>query len=226
MTIDSHPVSCLLSYHIRNVNNCLYHHLPLLFPSSRSQGLNKQRIGSIDMLYRTVDYLPRSFGAAAINTATAMALPLQATFYVPSSSLFVIPLRVKEMLVADVFHYDARLNFVHWKDTRDPSLLNWKRTPTTVFKALASGKLQFQPYFVPVCSPAPLRDSTVSFAPLVRQLRLQGGQALSSTKAFAKIFRKSVLASVLPPPLWPCVISLPPVGSFFGPYHLHISNVM
>ncbi|EPB89766.1 hypothetical protein HMPREF1544_03429 [Mucor circinelloides 1006PhL] len=155
------------------------------------------------MLYRAVDYLPHSFSAAAINAATAMVLPLQAAFFVPPSSSFVIPLRVKEMLVADVFQYDVRLNFVHWKDTRDPPLLNWKRTPSAVFKTLASGKLQFQPYFVPVCSPAPLIESTVSFAPLVQQLRLEDGQSLITTKASAKVFRLSF-------PFWPCATSLPP----------------
>jgi len=198
--LDSHPVSCLLSYHIRNVNNCQYHQIPLLFPSARSQGLHKQRVGTIDMLYRAINYLPRSFDAAAINTATAMVLPLQAAFFVPPSSSFVIPLRVKEMVVSDVFQYDARLNFVHWKDTQDPSLLNWKRTPNTIFKALASGKLQFQPYFVPVCSPAPLTDSAISFAPLVQQFRLHDGQPMINAKASAKVFRLTVLSSV-PTPL-------------------------
>ncbi|KAL7308610.1 hypothetical protein PS15m_011795 [Mucor circinelloides] len=114
--IDSHPVSYVLSYyyHLRNVTNCGYHQLPLLSPASRSQGLNKQRIGTLDMLYRAMDYLPRTSGAAAamINTATAIFLPLQAVFFVPSSSSFVVPRRVKEMLVTDVFQYDAPLNFV------------------------------------------------------------------------------------------------------------------
>ncbi|KAL7334434.1 hypothetical protein PS15p_200061 [Mucor circinelloides] len=66
------------------------------------------------MLYRAMDYLPRTSGAAPamINTATAIVLPLQAAFFVPSSSSFVVPRRVKEMLVTDVFQYDARLNFV------------------------------------------------------------------------------------------------------------------
>ncbi|KAK4519269.1 uncharacterized protein ATC70_009501 [Mucor velutinosus] len=198
-TIDAHPVSSLLSHHIRNVNNCQFHQIPLLFPSSRSQGLLKQRTGTVDMIYRAVDYLPRSFGSARINTATAMALPLQAAVFVPPSSSFVLPLRVKEMMVADVFQYDSRLNFVHWKDTRDPSLLTWKRTPSTVFKGLATGKLQFQPYFEPVCSPAPLEDSVVSFAPLIEQFRLLDDQPLGNVQASAKAFRQAVLSSVVSP---------------------------
>jgi hypothetical protein len=198
-TIDSHPVFSLLSYHIRNVTNCQYHQLPLLFPSSRFQGLLKQRTGTVDLLYRAMDYLPKSYGSARINTATAMVLPLQAAIYVPPSSTFVMPHRVKEMMVADVFQYDARLNFVHWKDTRDQSLLTWKRTPPTVFKGLATGKLQFQPYFLPVCSPAPLEGSNVSFAPLAEQLRLHGGQSMGSVQASAKTFRMSVISSAVPP---------------------------
>ncbi|CEP11687.1 hypothetical protein, partial, partial [Parasitella parasitica] len=167
VTVDSHPVSYLLSFHLRNVNGYQYHQIPLLFPSARrNQGLKKQRTGTVDMPYRAVDYLPKSFDAARINPATALALPLQAAFYVPPSSTIVVPLRVKQMMVSDVFQYDARLNFVHWKDTHDPSLLQWKRAPPTVFRGLASGSLKFQPYFFPVCSPAPMVDSGVSFAPL------------------------------------------------------------
>ncbi|GAN02544.1 hypothetical protein MAM1_0023c01988 [Mucor ambiguus] len=68
-------------------------------------------------------------------------------------------------MVADVFQYDERLNFVYWKDTRGPSLLPWKRTPSSVFKGLATGKLELQSYFLPVCNPTPLGDSAISFAP-------------------------------------------------------------
>ncbi|KAL7319073.1 hypothetical protein PS15m_002244 [Mucor circinelloides] len=127
------------------------------------------------MLYQAVDYLPRTWEQAKINTATAMVLPLQAAFYVSPNSSFIVPVKAKEMMVSDVFQYDARLNFVHWKDTNDPSLLQWKRAPSTVFRGLASGKLKFQPYFVPVCSPSPPVDADVSFAPLVNQFRLQDG---------------------------------------------------
>ncbi|KAK4510370.1 Vacuolar protein sorting-associated protein 70 [Mucor velutinosus] len=199
--IDAHPVSYLLSYHLRNKNGYQYHHIPLLFPSARrNQGLKTQRTGTVDMLYRAVDYLPKSYDAARINTATAMAaLPLQAAFYVPPSSSLVVPRRVKAMIVSDVFQYDARLNFVHCKDNRDPSLLNWKRAPSTVFKGLASAQLKFQPYFHPVCSPDPLVDSDVSFAPLVHQFCLHDGQPLGNAQASAKTCRKSVLSSMEQP---------------------------
>jgi hypothetical protein len=194
--LDAHPVFYLLSYHLRNVNGYSHHQIPLLFPSARrAKGLRKQRTGTVDMLYRTVDYLPKSFDEARINTATAMVLPLQAAFYVPPSSTLLVPLRVQEMMVSDVFQFDARLNFVHWKDTRDPSLISWKRTPSTVFKGLASGAFKFQPYFVPVCSPAPMVNSEVSFAPLVNQLRLHDGRTLGNVQASAKTFRLSVIAS-------------------------------
>ncbi|GAN06252.1 conserved hypothetical protein [Mucor ambiguus] len=183
-------------HHLRNVNGYSHHQIPLLFPSARrAKGLKKQRIGTVDVLYRTVDYLPKSFDEARINTATAIVLPLQAAFYAPPSSTLLVPLRVQEMMVSDVFQYDARLNFVHWKDTRGPTLLSWKRTPCTVFKGLASGAFKFQPYFVHVCSPAPLVDSEVSFAPLVNQLRLHDGRTLGNVQASAKTFRLSVIAS-------------------------------
>ncbi|GAN08885.1 hypothetical protein MAM1_0229d08404 [Mucor ambiguus] len=118
-----------------------------------------------------------------------MVLPLQAAVYVPPSSSFLLPLRAKDMLISDVFQYDARLNFIHWKDTRGPFLLSWKRTSATVFRRLASGNLKFQPYFAPVCNPAPLEDSTVSFAPLINQFQLQNGQTLVNGTALAKAFR-------------------------------------
>lgn len=66
-----------------------------------------------------------------------------------------------------------------------------------VFKALASGKLQFRPYFVPVCSPALFIDSTVSFSLLVEQLRLYDGQPMSNAKASTKTFFLSVLSLLL-----------------------------
>lgn len=102
-TIDSHPVSYLLSFYLRTVNNCQYHQIPLLFPVSRTQGLEKQRTGTVDMLYRAVDYLPRTFDKARINPATAMVLPLQAVFYVPPSSTLKVPHKIKQMVVSDVF---------------------------------------------------------------------------------------------------------------------------
>ncbi|KAF1803102.1 hypothetical protein FB192DRAFT_1456330 [Mucor lusitanicus] len=199
--LDAHPVSYLLSYHIRNINGYSHHQIPLLFPvTRRNKGLKRQRTGTVDMLYRAADYLPKTFGAAQLNTSTAMALPLQVAFYVAPSSTLVLPLRVKEMMVSDVFQLDGRLNFVHWKDTRDPSLLQFKRTPPIVFRALASGTLKFQPYFAPVCSPAPLVDSDVSFAPLANQIRLHDGQPLGNVSPSAKAFRLTVTASA-PQPL-------------------------
>ncbi|GAN10218.1 hypothetical protein MAM1_0331c09756 [Mucor ambiguus] len=65
----------------------------------------------------------------------------------------------------------------------------------STFKGLASGAFKFQPYFVHVCSPAPLVDSEVSFAPLVNQLRLHDRQTLGNVQASAKTFLLSVIAS-------------------------------
>jgi hypothetical protein len=111
--------------------------------------------------------LLRSFDVARLNAATALVLPFQAAFYAPAFSTLSVSLKVKNILVSDVFQYDARLNFLHWKDTRDPSLLQWKGTPQTVFRGLASGKFKFQQYFVPLCNPASLIDQAISFQPFV-----------------------------------------------------------
>lgn len=50
------------------------------------------------MLYLFVARLPGSYAVARLNPATAMALPLQAAFYVSPSSFFVVPMRVKDMI--------------------------------------------------------------------------------------------------------------------------------
>ncbi|CAO3637673.1 unnamed protein product [Mucor fragilis] len=55
------------------------------------------------------------------------------------------------------------------------------------------------PYFLPVCSPAPLQGSDVSFAPLAEQLRLHDGQSIGSVQASTKTFRMSVISSAVPP---------------------------
>ncbi|KAL7314663.1 hypothetical protein PS15m_006206 [Mucor circinelloides] len=91
-------MSNLISCHLRNFKDCRYHQISLLSPLYRSQELKKQRIGTVDMLYRAVDRLPRSYAAARLNPATAMVLPLQAAFYVPPSFSFVVPMRVKDMI--------------------------------------------------------------------------------------------------------------------------------
>lgn len=62
------------------------------------------------MLYRVIDYFPHTFGAGQINTVTAIVLPLNAAFCVPQSSSLVVLLRVQEMMVVDVFQYEARFN--------------------------------------------------------------------------------------------------------------------
>jgi hypothetical protein len=141
--------------------------------------LKKQRTGTLEMMYRAMGYLPRTFDVYTnINTATAIILLLQALIYVPSTSSLVLPLKVKKMMVSDAFQYDSRINFVHWKDTRDLSLLTWKLAPKAIFKGLASGGIKFQHFFVSVCSPAPLESSEVSFAPLVDQFHFPDGKLI------------------------------------------------
>ncbi|CEP17652.1 hypothetical protein [Parasitella parasitica] len=198
-TMESHPVSYLLSFHLRQVNNCQFHHLPMLFPVSRTQGLKKQRTGTLEMLYRAADLLPRSFDLATINPATAMSLPLLAAVYVPPGSSFSLPHKVKQMKVSDVFQYDPHLHFLHWKAPRDPSLLQWKRAPGSVFRGLTSGQLKLQSYFAPVCRPAPPIESVVTFAPFVQQLQLAEGTSFVAATTSAKTFRAAVLSSVLSP---------------------------
>ncbi|CEP13623.1 hypothetical protein [Parasitella parasitica] len=171
----------------------------MLFFCSRSQGLTKKRVGTLDMMYGAMELLTKFFEKPQINTTTAMALPVQVAIYVPPSSRSVIPLKVKQMQVLDVFQYDTRLNFVHWKDTHDPSLRSWNRAPAAVCRGLASGKLQFQPYFLPVCGSSPPGNLEISFVPVIKTFALPDGQSLTNVKASSKTFRQPVLSSVLPP---------------------------
>ncbi|CEP14344.1 hypothetical protein [Parasitella parasitica] len=78
-------------------------------------------------------------------------------------------------------------------------LRSWNRAPAAVFRELASGKLQFQPCFVPVCSPTSPGNLEISFAPLTKTFALPDGQFLTNVKASAKTFRQAVLSSVIPP---------------------------
>ena len=198
--IDQHPVYYLLSYHLKNVNQRHYHLIPLLFPCTRTQGLKQQRVGVLDMLYKAIDSLPHSFASAQVSPATLMVLPLQVAFYTEPTTPYPLPGHVKTMFVSDVFQYDSRLNFIHWKDTRDPSLKEWKRAPKVIFKGLATGKLKFQPFFQPSCSPAPvLGDPSISFKPFVDQYSLKGLPSIASPLASAKIFRRTVQASCIAP---------------------------
>lgn len=50
-----------------------------------------------------------------------MTLPLSAAFYVSKVPSLFIPVKAKQKVVSDVFQYDARPNFVHWKDTQNPA---------------------------------------------------------------------------------------------------------
>ncbi|CEP09753.1 hypothetical protein [Parasitella parasitica] len=143
--------------------------------------------------------LERSFDLATINPATAMSLPLLAAVYVPPGSSFSLPHKVKQMKVSDVFQYDPHLHFLHWKAPRDPSLLQWKRAPGSVFRGLTSGQLKLQSYFAPVCRPAPPTESVVTFAPFVEQLQLAEGTSFVAATTSAKTFRAAVLSSVLSP---------------------------
>jgi hypothetical protein len=65
------------------------------------------------MLYRAINYIPRSFNQAIINRANALSLSIQAAFYVPHSSSMFIPAKVKQMLISNVFHYDSHLRLLH-----------------------------------------------------------------------------------------------------------------
>ncbi|KAG2200402.1 hypothetical protein INT46_009582 [Mucor plumbeus] len=151
------------------------------------------------MLYRAIDYIPRSFDPAIINPATALTLPLQAAFYAPPSSSMSIPAKIKQMMVSDVFHYDPYLRLLHWKDTSDPGLLVWKRAPPTIYKGLITGNFKLQHYFVPLCRPASFIDTNISFAPFVNCLSLDVSLTAAKSKVSAKLFRSAFQSTQIAP---------------------------
>lgn len=80
--------------------------MALLFPASRSSGIHKQRTTTVDMIYRSIDNVPRNFEDVEITTTTtAKIFPLKIVSQVTSLApkLFV---RVKSMTVGDIYTND------------------------------------------------------------------------------------------------------------------------
>ncbi|KAG1123853.1 hypothetical protein G6F42_010167 [Rhizopus arrhizus] len=134
------PLINMLIQHVKHHNRTDYHQIPLLFPTTRRTFTSKNRISTIDILYRCIDALPRNYDSVAINHPTGLTLPLLAVLYKRPSSLFVVPSKMKDMTVADVFTYNIDRRFFHWKDSQDPTLRPWKHAPRKLFQGLQTAR--------------------------------------------------------------------------------------
>ncbi|CEP10784.1 hypothetical protein [Parasitella parasitica] len=81
----------------------------LLFPVARQQFTKKRRVLSLDMMYNSIDMLPRNYDIVTINVSS------------PQSSV-QLPRRTRSMTVADVFQVHPTHHFLHWKSPSDLSL--------------------------------------------------------------------------------------------------------
>ncbi|CEP07633.1 hypothetical protein, partial, partial [Parasitella parasitica] len=182
-THHRNPLVDMLTIHINNHNRITYHQLPLLIPTVRRMFTKNLQTNTIDMLYRSVDLLPRDYDLAAINHATGLSLPLRAILYTTASSTYKYPAKFQSMAVADVFQLHPTLRFLHWKDPADPHI-------------------RLQPFFLPLCSPA-LASSTVSpdisFRPFADNFLVDMDLHNPAARCSSETFREACQSSHTPP---------------------------
>lgn len=172
-TSHSNPLMTMLSYHITNHNGVKPPQLTLLLPLARKHLTGERRVTTIDMLYRAIYMLPRDYDSVTINHATGLILPLATILYLVSTSSYKLPQNLKAMAVSDVFQLHPSDQFLQWKDTAYTSLLLWKQAPRQLFRGIESGDIKLQPFFLPLCNPTAVIDTTstsVSLRPFIQKL--------------------------------------------------------
>lgn len=188
------PLDILLIHHINNHNGSQLHQLPLLLPNSRRQLPRNRRVSTIDIIYKSIDMLPRNYDLVSLNVATSLLLPLSTVLFKASDREFRIPKKISNMIVSDVFQLHPNGQFLHWKDPSDLSLTLWKQAPKQLYKGLESGDLQLQPFFLPLCDPnsevaSPL--TSITLRPFSDKLILPNAITVSSARITSKIFRQA-----------------------------------
>ncbi|KAI8647286.1 hypothetical protein BD408DRAFT_408930 [Parasitella parasitica] len=209
----------MLSMHINNQHQTEFHQLPLLLPTARRSFTKIRRTSTIDMLYRSMDMLPRDYDLVSINYATGFKLSLQSILYTISTSSYKLPKKFASLSIGDVFQKHPTMPFLHWKDPADPSLIAMKRAPRQLMSGIEQGSILIQPFFLPLCDPAtPTTNSStaVSFRPYTDQLLvdldLQAPTARCSSRSFREACSSSVVApqhlSAIDPSAWTFLWSL------------------
>ncbi|CEP07581.1 hypothetical protein, partial, partial [Parasitella parasitica] len=187
-----------------NEHRTEFHQLPLLLPPARRSFTKTRRTNTIDMIYKTMDLIPRDYDSAHINPGTGLRLPLSTILYTSANSNYKYPTKFSQMSVADVFQLHPTLHFLHWKDPADPSLLVWKRAPRQLIIGLERGHIHLQPFFLPLCHPA---SSTVhpstsfSFRPFVAKLQVPMLFDNPTAGCSSRAFRQACSSIVAPPHL-------------------------
>lgn len=201
-SLHNHQLTKMLALHINNRNSSRYHHIPILFPSTRSTGLPKKRIATIDILYSALDCIPRNFESTTVTPATALILPLTVIF-LPSTNHQKIPKKAQGLTGGDLFVYNSTIRCLHWKNPTefDPA---WGMSPKLLQDRLASGQLQLAPFFETLCRPTLTEfdeATTVDCRPLSQALDFAGKSIDEVPKISTKLFRQACinnLSSLLP----------------------------
>jgi endonuclease/exonuclease/phosphatase family metal-dependent hydrolase len=203
-SVATDPLITMLIQHVQNHTRSAHHQIPLLFPTTRRTFTSTTRISSVDVLFRCIDAIPRTYDSVSIDHSTGLTLPLHAVLYKRTPSPFLVPSKMKEMTVADVFTYNVDRRFFHWKDSQDPTLRHWKYAPRKLFHGLQTGDLQLQPFFQSLCQPMDSSGPTVdplppvSFSPFVKQLEIFQGVDIVS-KISTKTFRQACVSATVAP---------------------------
>lgn len=186
----NHQLTQMLKIHIRNRHSTQHHHIPLLLPTMRPTGLTKDRINTLDIIYATIDCIPRNFESTPLNHATALILPLQAIFQPPK-----IPKKASKLLVSDLFSYSPVLHCLHWKNPATFSN-QWGNSPRMITNRLANGSIQLTPFFQPLCQPSQseqTNNSAVDFYPWVQTLTIADKPISSTYPQRNKKYREAIL---------------------------------
>ena len=174
--------------------------MALLFPASRASGMFKQRTTTVDMIYRSIDNVPRNFEDVEITTTTARILPLkmvlQVTPLVPK-----LPVRVKTMTVGDIYTNDtlnSQLKVIPIKNIEQAH----RQASKKLLRQIQDDSIRLQPYVTRLIQDSPtetdvatdMQDatehSTVDFSPFVKKL-FPAERANIATTITTKSFRRA-----------------------------------
>ncbi|KAI8640681.1 hypothetical protein BD408DRAFT_419278 [Parasitella parasitica] len=187
----------MLWMHINYQHQTEFHQLPLLLPNARRSFTKIRWTSTIDMLYRSMDMLPRDYDLVSINYATGLKLPLQTILYTASTSSYKFPRDLRLCLSKH-----PTMLFLHWKDPAHPFLIAMKRVPRQLMPDIEQGSILIQPFFLPLCDPAaPTTNSStaVSFRPFTDQLLVDLDPQAPTARCSSRSFREACSSSVVAP---------------------------
>lgn len=108
---SSHQLIEMLKVHLKNCNSSKFHQIPLLFPHSRRAKLQSERINTLDIIYATVDCIPKNFDNIQINPTAALALPLVCLL----QPIKKIPSKASKLIGLNLFKHNQSQNHILWR---------------------------------------------------------------------------------------------------------------